>query len=128
MKYFFDNDISTRLAKMLSALGVEAVHLRDVYPPDTKDVVFLADLAKGEFDVFISNNSSQRRIPQEAALVKSAGIICLYFNPFWGRMKLWEQAHWLVKNWPKIDGFCLGAAKGTTADLQANGKASPFKL
>jgi hypothetical protein len=81
VRYFFDNDISPALAHMLKALGIDAAHLRDIYPANTKDVVFLADLKTAGFDVFISNNSDQRRIPQESALVKASGVTCLYFNP-----------------------------------------------
>jgi len=113
---------------MLRALDVEAIALQDKYPGNTDDSVFLADLKNGAFDVFISNNTEQRRIPHERRLLKESGIISLYFNPFWSKMLLWEQATWIVTKWPKIEGFCEGTAKGTCADLQANGTARYFQL
>lgn len=87
---------------MLRALDVEAIALQDKYPGNTDDSVFLADLKNGAFDVFISNNTEQRRIPHERRLLKESGIISLYFNPFWSKMLLWEQATWIVTKWPKI--------------------------
>lgn len=128
MKFFVDNDISPRFAKMLKALDEDVVALRDEYPPDTKDSIFLRDLRGGKFDVLISNNTEQRKIPQEKRLLKEAGIISLYFNPFWSDLGFWDQAIWLLKNWRKIRGFCEGCAKGTCADLQQNGTARVFHL
>ena len=128
MKYLFDNDISYRIAQMLRAVEVDATALRERYPENTDDSIFLEDLKNGEFDVFISNNTEQRRIPQERRLLKEAGVISLYFNPFWGKLKFWDQAVWCMARCKKIEGFCEGTAKGTCADLQANGTAKYFNL
>lgn len=128
MRYFFDNDISPSLAHMLKALDIDATALRDVFDPKTVDVVFLSELKNDGYDVLISNNTEQRKIPQEKRALKESGIISLYFNPFWSKMKFWDQATWLVQKWPQIEGFCRGTAKGTCADLQRNGKASLFNL
>jgi len=110
---------------MLKSLGIDAIALKDVYPGSTEDVKLLTDMKDGRYDVFISNNTEQRKIPQERHALKESGVTSLYFNPFWGKMVFWDQATWLVKHWPKIDGYCRGTAKGTCADLQQNGEVDP---
>ena len=128
MKYFFDNDISYRLADMLRALGVDAIALRAVYLEDVKDPDFLGDLkSKHDVDVFISNDHAQRTNKVEAALLKSSGVTCLYFNPFWDKMQMWPQAKWLITRWETIEDFTKGARVGTCADIQQNGRCAPYQ-
>ncbi|MDZ4684402.1 MAG: hypothetical protein SH850_04880 [Planctomycetaceae bacterium] len=128
MKYLFDNDISPRFAQMLRALEIDVVALREIMPADTKDADFLGDLKRRHsIDVFISNNSAQRTNRIEAALLKSSGVTALYFNPFWGSLRLWGQAKWLINHWEKIEGFVRGAAPGTCADIQARGRLSLYR-
>ena len=129
MKYFVDNDISPRFAKMLVSLGVEIVALRDCIPSDTQDCDFLADLKKVHgADVFISNNTAQRTNPIESRLLKQSGVTSLYFMPFWSKLKFWPQAQWLLNHWEMLDGFAAGAAAGTCADIQSNRRCRTFHL
>lgn len=125
----FDNDLSFRFARMLGALEVEIFALRDKLPQDTKDVDFLGDLrSKHGVDVFISANTAQRVNRIEARLLRQSGVTSLYLGPFWGKMRFWDQAKWLVKHWEQNDGFCRGAAQGACADLQQNGRARHYAL
>ena len=59
MKYLFDNCISYRFAKMLAAVEVDVVALRDVYPEDIKDVELFAKL-KGLGYVFVTTDESKK--------------------------------------------------------------------
>jgi hypothetical protein len=122
LKYFFDNDLSYRFAKMLSALDVDAVALRDELPQHTKDVDLLSALA-GRDIVLVSGDRIMTRRPAELKALRSAGVIALFFGPFWSNMTFWRQAEWLVRRWQTIDGFASGAAKGTFAEIKQNGKS-----
>lgn len=113
---------------MLRALGVDIIALKERYPADTKDLVFLRDFKNGDIDVFISNNTAQRTNPIEATLLKEANVTSIYFRPFWSKLVFWEQAKWLIWRWPMIDGFVGGVAKGTCADVQQNGRATVYPL
>lgn len=126
MKYFLDNDISPCFAKMLKALHVDIVALREIYPQDVKDPDFLGDLKKvHNIDVFISHNHRQRSNPVEATLLRQSGATNLHFNPFWGKMVFWEQAKWLIKHWETIEQFSQSTPPGTCADIQQNGRCKP---
>jgi hypothetical protein len=127
VKYFFDNPISYKFAGMLRALGVDAVALRDQYPEATKDVS-LFEMLRGRHLVYVSTDTSQMTREHEARALKNAGITALYFGPFFQRMRFWDQAIWLIKRWPRIDGFANGVAPGTCAEIKQNGAALVYPL
>ena len=106
---------------MLSALGVDAVALRDEFPEDTKDVPLFQALS-GRDLVFVSEDRSQLTRIAEARELKKAGITAIYFEPFWNKLQLWPQAAWLVKHWPPIDSFASIVERGTCASVKARGK------
>lgn len=124
-----DNDISPRFAEMLRALEVDVVALREVMPANTKDQEFLGELhSKFGVDVFISNNTAQRTNQVEARLLKSSGVTSLYFGPFWGKMKFWQQAKWLVNRWELIENYAGSAVAGSCADIKQAGRMTAFHL
>lgn len=125
MKYFFDNCISYRYVNVLKALDVDAVALRDVYAPNIEDTELFKNL-RGSDQVFITSDTSQTTREHEARGLLESGVTALFFGPFWGKMIMWQQAIWLITRWQMIDGFAKGAAKGTCAEIQQNGKARVF--
>jgi hypothetical protein len=127
VQYFFDNNISFRLAHMLRALDVDAVPLRDVFAQNIDDKSLFQQLA-GRECVFVANDMKQLTREGEAAELRKAKIIAIYFGPFWGRLKLWPQAAWLVAKWPQIEGFVQGVERGTVAEIKHNGKATFYPL
>jgi hypothetical protein len=126
LKYFFDNDVSYRFPRMLSALGVDAVALRDEQPQDIQDVDLLA-LLSGKDVVFVSGDRKMIRRPAELRALKASGVTALFFGPFWPKLGFWPQAEWLVRRWPLIDGFANGVSKGTFAEIKQNGKSMIFQ-
>jgi hypothetical protein len=127
VKYLFDNDNSYRFAAMLRGLGVEAYGLREKFDQRIKDPDLLAQL-RGQGFVLISCDQSQTTRPSEAAVLHSAKITALYIAPFFCELRFWDQAAWIVKNWPLIDGFASGAAKGTIAEVKQNGTSAPLRF
>jgi len=112
---------------MLAALGVDIAAIRDEFHADVKDPEFLEKF-KGRDMVFISHNSKQTTNPIESRLLKKTNITALYLAPFWSKLGFWDQAAWLIRHWPTIDGFAKGAAKGTCAEIKHNGKSMIFQL
>jgi hypothetical protein len=122
VKYFFDNCISPKIAKMLCALDVDAESLRERFPVNIKDVQLFQNL-HGQQLAFISTDTSQLTRENEARALKQAGVTVLHFGPFFERMQLWDQAVWIVRRWPLINGFASGVAMGTAAEIKQNGRA-----
>jgi hypothetical protein len=127
VKYFFDNCISYRYAEMLEALGVEAVALREQFSEHIQDPALFESL-KGTGVVFVSSDTSQTTRSHEARALREAGITAIFFGPFWGKMQFWDQAVWLMRRWPLIDGFCCGVDLGTCAEIKQNGRARVISL
>lgn len=128
MKYFFDNCISHRYARMLAAIvEYEVVALIEKFPPDVPDAVFLPQLRHEGF-VYVTTDRHQKSREREARAIKEANITALWFGPFWSRMGFWDQAAWIITRWPKIDGYVRGVATGTCAEVKQNGTSQPFNL
>lgn len=127
MKYFFDNNISPKYAKMLAALGEDVLALRDEFPQNIKDEELFPKL-HGRNLVFVSGDIRIRTRLAEAKALHDCGITALFFAPFWGRMKFWQQATWLITRWQLIDGFAAGVALGTCAMIRQNGRSDVFQL
>jgi hypothetical protein len=128
VKYFFDNCISYRYARMLAALEEwEVVALRDQYPEDIGDVDLFGKL-RGSGFVFITGDRKQRSRQREAAAIKEAGITSLWLGPFWSKKTFMEQAKWIINRWERIDQFAQSVVVGTCAEITEQGKARPFSI
>ena len=122
MKYFFDNSVSYKFAKVLRALDVDAVALREEYPQGIKDIPLFQAL-RGRDLVYVTTDKAQLTREHEARALKQAGVTSLFFGRFFQRMRFWDQAVWIVRRWPRIDGFASGVAPGTCAEIKQNGTA-----
>ncbi len=127
MKYFLDNCISPTLAAMLRALGEDVEALRDHFPEDIDDVSLFSQLA-GQDLVFLTTDTSQLTRKNEARALKQAKVTALFLGPFFGKMKLWPQASWLVSRWPQIKRAAESLTKGSCAEVKQNGTVSFFSL
>ena len=112
---------------MLIALDVDAVALRHELPEDTKDPGLLRRLKNRKL-IFISNDKSQLTREIEARLLKESKVTAIYFEPFWSKMDFWQQATWLVKNWPKIEQFSNSVDFGTCGRMRQGGRIQVFNI
>ena len=127
MKFFFDNCISYKYAEMLRALGEDVTALREKFPEDTKDIPLFEQL-RGHSVVFVTTNTTQLTRKQEAKALKQSGNTALFLGPFFERLRFWDQAVWLLRQWPRICGFANGVVPGTCAEIKQNGKALIYPL
>jgi len=128
VKYFFDNCISYRFARMLAALEeFEVVALRDKYPADIEDIELFQALS-GSGYVFVTCDDRQKTREGEAKALRESGLTALWFGPFWSKKLFWDQAKWVITRWPVIDGYVKGVAPGTCAEVKENGRSRPFVL
>jgi predicted nuclease of predicted toxin-antitoxin system len=116
--FFFDNDISFRIAHALSNLveGHDIVALRDRFPTNTPDTVWIPEVARNDW-IVISRDHNQRRRESEHKALRENHARVLYIRYAGNVDTLFADAARLVKNWPKIEAWGLGAAPGTLARL-----------
>lgn len=111
----------------MRALDVDVLALREQFPENTEDVP-LFSLVAGLERVIVSTDTSQLTREHEARALRQAGITAIYFGPFYERMKLWDQAVWVLRKWQRIDEFARKANKGTVAEIKQNGSAMIYPM
>ena len=127
MKYLLDNNISHRYAAMLRALDVDIEALRERFPQDIHDVDLYAALSSQKVAMITGDRKQQTRVA-EARQIRKAKVICLWLEPFWGKMHDWSQAAWLITHRPQIDEFARNVVQGTCATIKRNGKCQMIQL
>lgn len=104
MKFFVDNNLPPSLAHGLNALCKSekhsVVHLKDMFPQNTKDVEWIEALSKESNWVVITHDSLNKGLEREA--LRRAGLIVFFLDKSWSNHKFWEKAAQLVKWWPMI--------------------------
>jgi len=106
MKFFFDNCVAPRFAAAIHALivddGHQAIHLRDRFPPDTKDIDWLTALGEEGGWIIISGDIRISRNQHEKAAWLEAKLTTFFLSGNWQNLSMWEQAAKLVQRWPLI--------------------------
>lgn len=107
MKYFFDNNLSPHLAHAVGELckaedGTHTcAHLRDMYPPDCKDEVWIDGLAKDGGWTIVSQDRFDKNDAEREAL-RRAGLVVFALAKGWNDHKHWDKAQNLIRWWPAI--------------------------
>lgn len=118
--FFFDNNLSQDFARALSVLGIDVRALRDQFPHNTEDTVWLAEIGQRGW-VLITHDRGITTKSAEARALRASGITAIFIGRFWGKTRRWEQFQWLVKHWPKIEEFVATNPAGTVGLAQTNG-------
>lgn len=129
MKFFFDNCLSHKFVKALTALSKEGectiIHLSDKFTPDTKDEEWIKTLAQEEEWVIISADPriARDRGPRQAW--RESNLTAFFFEGKLIECNFWKQAKHIVEWWPKILQEAKNAHKG--AGYLINIKSKDFK-
>jgi len=106
MKFFFDNNLSPRIARALSALeglnGNHIEHLRDRFAAATADAEWIRELSKERDWYVISCDKSILKNPHEVRAWRETGLVIFFLREMWLHLGFWDQAWQLVKRWPQI--------------------------
>jgi hypothetical protein len=123
LRFFFDNQLSPRLAASLGALagfdGDVVTHLREKFPQNTKDVDWIPKLAEERDWIIICGDLDIVRTRVEQQVWRSAKLVGFFLKKGWMNLPPWEQAWRLVKWWPVIRRQAEIAAPGSTYLVQA---------
>lgn len=105
MKFLVDNNLSPALAKALNELSAaephEIVHLREHFPHDTADHVWIGELGKqGGWSIVSQDRLFKGSLEKEA--LRRAGLTAFILQRAWTRLRHWEKSWRLVRWWPSI--------------------------
>lgn len=128
MRFFFDNNLPQKLAGALGYLenerGIEIKHLRDLYKPNEKDTVWIADLGKqGDWVILTKDNAISKNHDERLAWEESK-LPIIFFASSLLDQDFWELSSKVIKAWPTIKAT-LAASSAKRFDLTANGKIKP---
>ena len=125
MRFFFDANLSTKLAKSLHVLVEpehEVVHLRDRFAAHTPDETWMSILAKEPGWIIISGDLRIRKNPHEVQAWRAAGHTTFFLKDGWTNYSLWVQVWKFVKCFPDIVATARKAKSGTFFIVSTNGK------
>ncbi len=125
MKYFVDNNIPQKLVNLLRVLDVDVRHLKDVFPETATDVQWIPR-AGAEDWVVVTSDKNIRTNPAELEALKENNVTVLFMKKTFVDRKMWDQAAWTIKHWPKIDGQVERLKRGTLAQVSDNGYLEIF--
>lgn len=130
MKFFFDNHLAPKLAHGLNQM-VEpehrVAHLKDDFPGNTEDVVWMQALAKEANLVIVTADIRISRNPHEVLAWKQAGHTIFFLKPGWVNLPFWDQANKFTKCFPELIGVALRAERGSAFFVTVNGKIEFLK-
>ena len=124
MRFFFDN-LSPHIARAMHCLnqpgGIDVVHLREKFAPNTGDIEWIETLAaEGDWIVLTSDYDIARRGAIRIAW-KKAGLVGFVLRSAWQSFAPLEQAWRLIKAWPAVVEQSRRAAPGSTYELGIQG-------
>lgn len=98
--FFFDNNLSPVLVAGLRGLGEDVQHLRDVFPANTKDAVWIPKVAESGW-ILVTRDKRIRTRPLEAEALVRSGLSAFFFiqrrDP-----DLWGWAELVVRRWREM--------------------------
>ena len=131
MKFIFDNNLPSRLARALNILsepeGHKVLHLKDKFPPEIPDIKWIQILGKEGNWVIISADIRITKIKQEKQAWKESELIAFFLNKSWTNIRFWEKAWKLVEWWPTIIIEAEKAKQGDSFIIPIRG-AQLYKL
>jgi len=98
--FFFDNCVPIGLVHILRILGVSAVHLSERMDPTTADDTWIPQVA-AEGRIIVTSNDWPHKEPAMDKIVQQVRATVVYL-PMHRDQKLWQQAEYLVRHWPRI--------------------------
>jgi hypothetical protein len=125
VRFFFDNNLSIKLAKSLHVLVEpehQIVHLKDRFAANTPDETWMGALA-GEPDwTIVSGDLRIRKNPHETHAWEAAGHTTFFLKAGWINLPLWTQTWKFVKCFPDVVATAAQAKKGTFFMISMMGK------
>jgi predicted nuclease of predicted toxin-antitoxin system len=103
-KFFVDNCLAPQLAAMLSALGVDVIHIADVaeLERDAEDIVWIPWVAS-HARVALTLDTKMSTRPHEKEALRRAGLRVVYLADGVANLKFWLQARFLVSHCEDIE-------------------------
>lgn len=105
----------------------QVVHLKDMFPGNVEDAVWMRALAKEHDLVIVTADIHISRNPHEVAAWKEAGHTIFFLKPGWTDLTFWDQAKKFTGCFQRLIEEALRAERGAAFIVTVNGKIEPLK-
>jgi hypothetical protein len=125
VKFFFDNNLATKIAKGLNGFvspDHQVVHLKEQFAANTDDAVWMTQLAQQENWIIVTADIRIGKNRHEIEAWKQAGHTIFFLKPGWLKMTFWDQAQKFVKCFPDIIKTAERAKRASSFIVSVNGK------
>ncbi|PJZ78107.1 hypothetical protein [Leptospira neocaledonica] len=104
MKFFLDNNLSPKIAKVLDILDSSnsVIHLQEKFNRDISDIDWIRSLGQDKDWIVLTADNKILTNPHEKAAWKESGLIIFALKKSWLSLKLWDFASSIVRRWPDI--------------------------
>lgn len=106
MRFVLDACMSHHHASGLREFGkpqkLEILHLDDLFPAGTADLVWIQGLARSGDAIVVSGDMRITRNPVEKAAWIESGLTGFFFGDAWSEARFWKKATELVEWFPLI--------------------------
>jgi len=102
MKFFIDNCLSPMLAEGMRGFGEQVVHLKDCFPQDTDDCIWLEYVGRNQY-ILITRDEKIRKNPAEINAFRQYYVgAFLLGGKNRSKCQIIQQ---IVRNWPRLKEF-----------------------
>jgi len=125
VKFFFDNNLSPKLAKSLDVLVEperQVFHLKNRFAADTPDEDWMKQLSYEQDWVIVSGDVRITKNEHELAAWRAAGHTTFFLKKGWVHIPFWEQVQKFVKCFPSILEKASRAERGSLFFVTVKGK------
>lgn len=99
MRFFFDNNLSVKLAHGMREFGEDVVHLTDHFPQDAVDSEWLPFVGKNEL-ILVTRDEKIRFKPAEIAAVRAFNVAVFFLGG--KKLKRCDLIEQVVRNWRRM--------------------------
>ena len=119
MRFFFDNNLSHRLAEGMKAFGENVEHLRDRFPPDISDEVWLKYVGQQDM-VLLTKDIKIIRQPATLSLMRKYRIRAFFLKA--KNLNHCQIIQLIVRNWSLIKEEAQKASRPCAYRIPRKGK------
>lgn len=123
MTCIFDENLPPKISKAFNELeggsGIEVKHIRDLFPPSTKDIEWINELSKIGECFIITKDRNIKRNPHEYLAWQESKLPIVFMQKSWKDQGFWDMSWKLLKRWEEIKSKIIN---GKSLLLPINGK------
>lgn len=126
MKFFFDNNLSPRIARAMDALvcddGHQVKHLRERFLGTITDVDYMRILSEEGGWTVITNDRRISKNPHERNVWRDSDLVVVFLESGWRSLDRMSIAWRLIKRWSEICTMAAKADLGTGIRVPVSGR------